>query len=39
MRPVYEQPHARQYVVEVDGKRFYGVWFIPRDEPAIPLVQ
>jgi hypothetical protein len=31
MRPVFQTPEGRQYVVDDDGKRVYGVWFILED--------
>jgi hypothetical protein len=37
MWPVFEDG-SRQYVVDDDGKRVYGVWFIPRDDVDLPLV-
>lgn len=37
-RPVY-QDNRGQYVVDADGTRVRGVWFIPRDEDcAVPAV-
>ena len=38
-RPVSETPTGRQYVVDDDGQRLYGVWFLPSDvaEPIIVL--
>ena len=36
-RPVYDGDHG-QYVIE-DGKKVYGVWFVPPEETAdTPLV-
>lgn len=38
VRPVYEQPDQRQYVIDPDGVRIFGVWFIPRDVADAPIV-
>jgi hypothetical protein len=32
MRPVFEEPNKRQYVVDNDGGRAYGAYFIPPEE-------
>ena len=32
-RPVWEHPDGTQYIVNADGERVYGVWYIPRDPP------
>jgi phenolic acid decarboxylase len=37
-RDVFEEPTGRQYVLDHDGERVYGVWFIPRDEPEPDVV-
>ena len=37
-RPVYETPDQRQYVIDDDGQRVWGVWFIPRDAADVPAV-
>jgi hypothetical protein len=37
MRPIYEE-HGRQFVIDDDGSRVYGVWFIPRDAADEPLI-
>ena len=36
-RPVFEEPGGRQYVVDDNGERVYGVWIIPPDaeEPIV----
>jgi hypothetical protein len=34
MRPVYDNGR-RHYVIDDEGDRVYGVWFIPRDEAKI----
>jgi hypothetical protein len=36
-RPVYEGP-AGQYVIDDDGDKVHGVWFIPREDCDVPLV-
>jgi hypothetical protein len=33
-RDVYEDADGRQWVVGYDGKRVYGVWLPPADEPV-----
>ena len=38
LRAVYEEPSGRQYVIDNDGERVYGVWFIPREECDQPLI-
>jgi hypothetical protein len=37
MSPVYEDGR-RQYVIDDDGHRVYGVWQIPEDEPDLPVI-
>jgi hypothetical protein len=37
MRPVYDDG-KRQYVIDDDGYRVYGVWLIPKDDPELPLI-
>jgi hypothetical protein len=37
MRPVFEDGD-RQYVIDDDGDRVYGVWFIPRDPTDEPII-
>jgi hypothetical protein len=32
--PVYEGADGRQYVIEGDGAKVYGVWFYPPCEPT-----
>ena len=32
MRPAFEQPNKRQYVVDDDGRPAFGVYFIPPEE-------
>ena len=35
-REAWERPDGRKYVVDADGQRVYGVWFIPPDpQPCI----
>jgi hypothetical protein len=34
-RDVYQETGDRQWVVGYDGKRVYGVWLPPADEPVI----
>jgi hypothetical protein len=36
-RPVYESPGDRQYVIDDDGQRLYGVWYVPPDADP-PLI-
>jgi len=38
MRPVYEEPGGRQYVIDNDGEPVYGVWIIPREECDRPII-
>jgi hypothetical protein len=38
MRPVYETPEHRQYVLDDDGEPVYGVWFIPPDVDSPVIV-
>ena len=33
-RPVYEGADGRQYVIDGDGQKVYGVWHYPRGELA-----
>jgi hypothetical protein len=37
MRPIYDDGR-RQYVIDDEGFKVYGVWFIPKDEPEPPLI-
>ena len=37
-RPVYDDGEGSQYILDGNGKPVYGVWFIPRDEPDVPIV-
>jgi hypothetical protein len=37
MRPVYEDD-ARQYVIDDDGEKVRGVWYIPREQADEPLI-
>jgi hypothetical protein len=37
-RPVYEGADARQYVIDGDGEKVYGVWFIPPSEPTPTVI-
>jgi hypothetical protein len=37
MRPVYERPDGRQYVLDDDGEPVYGVWFVPREEADVAM--
>lgn len=37
LRPIYDDGQ-RQYVVNDDGDRVYGVYFIPREECDTPIV-
>jgi hypothetical protein len=34
-RDVYEDALGRQYVLDGDGERAYGVWLLPADEPHV----
>ena len=29
---------GRQYVIDDDGYRVYGMWLIPPDEPDLPVI-
>jgi PBCV-specific basic adaptor domain len=33
-REVYVGADGRQYVIDGDGQKVYGVWFFPRGEPV-----
>jgi hypothetical protein len=35
---VYETSDGRQYVIDDDGHRVYGLWFIPPDDPQPTVV-
>jgi hypothetical protein len=37
MRPIYDDGR-RQYVIDDDGYRVFGVWQIPEDEPDLPVI-
>lgn len=37
-RPVYEESDGRQFVIDDDGEKVYGVWYFPPDECAIPVI-
>ena len=37
-RPVYERADGRQYIIDGDGDKVYGVWFIPPDDPAPTVI-
>jgi hypothetical protein len=34
-RDVYEDAQGRQYVLNPDGEKVYGVWLLPADEPEV----
>lgn len=34
-RSVYEEADGRQYVVNADEERVYGVWYIPRPDAVV----
>jgi hypothetical protein len=36
--PVYEEGDGRQYVIDDDGEKVYGVWFIPPGEPSPTVI-
>jgi PBCV-specific basic adaptor domain len=38
MRPVYQTPEGRQYVIDDNGQRVYGVWYWPREDHDTPAV-
>jgi hypothetical protein len=39
LRPIFDTPDGRQYVLDDDGQRVYGVWFIPPEvESEPPLI-
>lgn len=35
-RAVYQQPDGRQYVLDDEGEKIYGVWYIPPEERTGP---
>lgn len=35
-RPVYQEPDGRQFVIDGDGDKVYGVWYIPEEERIGP---
>jgi hypothetical protein len=37
LRPVFEAD-GRQFVVDDDGDRIYGVWYIPPEGAAVPII-
>jgi hypothetical protein len=37
VRPVFEV-NGRQFVVDDDGDRIYGVWYIPPEDAAVPII-
>jgi hypothetical protein len=37
MRPIYDNGR-RQYVIDDEGLKVYGVWLIPPDEPDLPVI-
>ena len=37
-RPVYLAEDGRQYVIDGDGQKVYGVWFIPPDDTAPTVI-
>lgn len=37
MRPVYEDERG-QFVIDEDGCRIRGVWYIPPEECALPII-
>jgi len=34
-RDVYEDAAGRQYVLDLDGAKVYGVWLWPADDPVV----
>jgi hypothetical protein len=36
-RPIYEDERG-QYVLDDEGERVYGVYFIPDDAPDLPII-
>ena len=38
LRPIYEKPGGRRYVLDDDGEPVYGVWFIPPEECDRPII-
>jgi hypothetical protein len=36
-RAIYDDGQ-RQYVIDDDGYKVYGVWLIPEDEPDLPVI-
>ena len=37
-RPVFEELGGRQYVLDDDAERVYGVWYIPPEETNPPII-
>ena len=37
-RPIFQEESGRQYVMDDDGNRVYGVWLMPEDEPDLPII-
>jgi len=37
-RPIYEEVGGHQYVINGDGEKVYGVWFIPPSEPSPTVI-
>jgi hypothetical protein len=37
-RPVFEQLDGRQYVLDDDAERVYGIWFIPPEETVLLII-
>lgn len=38
LRPVFEDSPGRQYVLDDDGNRVYGIWHLPLEECVQPDV-
>ncbi len=37
-RPIYEEPEGRQFTYDDEGERVYGIWYIPPEECAVPII-
>jgi hypothetical protein len=35
-RPVYQEPGGKQYVIDDEGEKVHGVWYLPPEERIGP---
>jgi hypothetical protein len=35
-RPVYQEPSGKQYVIDDEGEKVHGVWYLPPEERIGP---